>query len=143
MSAESFHNGAVFGTWRLVSLNAIRPNGESTTGWLGAKPTGLLVYDPSGAMCVQIMRGPSEPPLRVSDSSHLSYYAYFGTFEIDAGAGTIAHHIQGGVLPEEIGVTYRQDLELSWDELTLLTAPHQSEGERRRNRIVWQRAKRD
>jgi hypothetical protein len=134
MNAQ-FSSEQIFGVWRLVSLNAIKPNGEATTGWLGAKPTGLLVYDRNGYMSVQIMSGPR------GRSSQGQYYAYFGTFEIDEKARTVVHHVHGSLRPDEVGVTYKQDVTLSQDQLTLLTARHLVDGEERRNQIVWQRGK--
>jgi hypothetical protein len=134
MNAQ-FGSAQLFGVWQLVSLDAIRPNGEATTGWLGAKPTGLLVYDRSGYMSVQIMSGPR------GRSSQDQYYAYFGTFEIDERAQTVVHRVQGALRPDEVGVNYKQDFTLSQDQLTLLTARHLVDGEERRNQIVWRRAK--
>src|SRR5262245_39720835 len=132
MNAQ-FGSAQLFGVWQLVSLDAIKPNGEATTGWLGAKPTGLLVYDRSGYMSVQIMRGPR------GRSGQDQYYAYFGTFEIDERAQTVIHRVHGALRPDEVGVNYKQDFTLSQDQLTLLTARHLVEGEERRNRIVWRR----
>jgi hypothetical protein len=132
MNAQ-FGSAQLFGVWQLVSLDAIKPNGEATTGWLGAKPTGLLVYDRSGYMSVQIMSGPR------GRSSQDQYYAYFGTFEIDERAQTVVHRVQGALRPDEVGVNYKQDFTLSQDRLTLLTARHLVDGEERRNQIVWRR----
>jgi Lipocalin-like domain len=131
----------LFGAWRLLSLDAIKADGEATTGWLGRKPTGLLVYDRSGYMSVQIMRGPRGLSVEQDEKSASApaYYAYFGAFEVDDRTHTIAHIVLGSLRSEEVGVTYTQDFELSPDQLTLLTARHLVDGEERRNRIVWQR----
>ena len=138
MNDAQIRSEELFGVWQLVSLDAIKPNGEATTGWLGAKPTGLLVYDRSGYMSVQIMSGPRDSSGQ-DQEKHASYYAYFGTFEIDAEAQTTVHRVQGSLLPDEIGVDYTQNLALSQDQLILLTARHLVDGEERRNRIVWRR----
>jgi hypothetical protein len=131
----------LFGAWRLLSLDAIKANGEATTGWLGRKPTGLLVYDRSGYMSVQIMSGPRERSVERDKNrpSGPAYYAYFGAFDVDDRVHTITHIVLGSLRSEEVGVTYTQDFELSHDELTLLTARHLVDGEERRNRIAWQR----
>ncbi|HET7613200.1 MAG TPA: lipocalin-like domain-containing protein [Gemmatimonadaceae bacterium] len=128
------------GVWRLVSLDAIKPDGKLTTGWLGPRPAGLLVYDRSGYLAVQIMRGPRERT--VPDQMRASrpqYYAYFGTFEVDERAHTIVHRVQGSLFPDEAGVSYRQDVTVFRDHLILVTARHLVDGEERRNRIEWQR----
>ncbi len=125
----------ITGTYRLVTLEAIRPNGEVTTGWLGAKPTGLIVYDSSGYMSVQIMKDPQEA------SVQNDYYAYFGTYEIDEKTETVIHHVEGSLHPDEVGVSYIQAFTLLEDRLILTTAKHPVEGEERRNRLVLTRVK--
>jgi hypothetical protein len=112
---------------------------NSQRGWLGPRPTGLLVYDRSGYLAVQIMHGPRERT--VPDQARASrpeYYAYFGTFEVDERAHTIVHRVQGSLFPDEAGVSYRQDFTVSRDHLILVTALHLVDGEERRNRIEWQ-----
>lgn len=142
MNEAPFRAAELFGIWRLVSLDAMRPNGEAATGWLGADPAGSLAYDGSGYMSVQIMSGPREraPQDRETPVSRAGYYAYFGAFEIDEEARTIVHHVQGSLWADEVGVSYTQDFAVSGDRLLLLTATHRVDGEERRNRIVWQRA---
>jgi hypothetical protein len=141
MNEVGFRATEFFGAWLLISLNAIRPNGETTTGWLGKRPSGLLVYDPSGFLSVQIMSDPREPyghdPENLAVHAH--YYAYFGTFEIDERSKTITHHVRGSLRPDEIGLIYQQTFTLSDDQLTLLTATHVVAGEERRNLITWRR----
>lgn len=139
MSKTGHHSNGLFGVWHLASLDAVKTNGEVATGWLGTSPTGLLAYDRSGYMCVQMMRGGRTG----QDEGEAAYYAYFGALEIDEEARTTLHHVQGSLLPDEVGLTYRQDFTLSGHRLTLLTAAHLFHGEERRNRIVWQRAKTD
>src|SRR5260221_10232537 len=46
------------GTWRLVSIETLRSNGEVTYPFYGKHPEGLLIYDPSGWMSVQIVSDP-------------------------------------------------------------------------------------
>lgn len=45
------------GRWKLVSLEAVRPNGEVVREW-GPHPTGYLSYDASGFVSVQFERDP-------------------------------------------------------------------------------------
>jgi hypothetical protein len=135
MNDDQLRLEELFGVWQLMSLDAIRPNGEATTGWLGTTPTGLLVYDRTGYMCVQLMRDPRE------GSVQDGYYAYFGTFEIDERAHTTVHRVEGSLRPDEVGINYEQNVALSRDELTLMTAGHLVDGEARRNRIVWRRVR--
>ena len=48
----------VVGTWRLVSVETLRPNGGVSHEWMGRNLLGLIVYDATGHMAVQIMRDP-------------------------------------------------------------------------------------
>jgi len=49
---------ALIGTWKLVSVETLRPSGEISHEWMGRNPTGLIIYDPTGHMSVQFMRDP-------------------------------------------------------------------------------------
>jgi hypothetical protein len=128
----------LFGMWELVSLEAIKKNGDAHTGWLGEKPTGILVYDRSGRMSVQIMSGPRDS--KDKPESFFGYYAYFGTLEVNQEKQTIIHHVEGSIRSDEIGVDYEQDFTVTETQLVLLTPPHVVFGEERRNRIVWKRS---
>src|SRR6266566_6309407 len=57
----------VVGTWRLISIEATRLNGEVIHNW-GQNPTGLIIYDSSGRMAVQFMRDP--PDFRFQSFNH-------------------------------------------------------------------------
>src|SRR5262249_57665500 len=61
----------------------------------GGEPVGLIIYDPSGHMSVQIMPG-REQRLASPISQFLSY---FGTYTIDEGASTVTHHRHGDIRP--------------------------------------------
>ena len=54
------------GTWRLVSIETVRPSGEVIYPFYGKHPEGLLMYDRSGWMSVQIV---SDPKPTVPNSS--------------------------------------------------------------------------
>ena len=100
------------GTWRLVTLETVRPNGEVIYPFYGKHPEGLIVYDRHGWMRVQIV---SDPPSAVPKDSSWegflaapsaekvaaveSYYAYFGTWTVDPSNSTVTHHIQQSLRP--------------------------------------------
>ncbi len=46
------------GAWQLVRLETVRPNGEIIYPFYGKHPQGLLIYDGSGMMSVQIVSDP-------------------------------------------------------------------------------------
>lgn len=140
----------LIGTWRLVSVETIRPNGEALTDWMGRRPTGLIVYLPSGVMAVQIMRDP-RPVMAGADydkatpvekvSAIDGYYAYYGTYEVDATSQTVTHNVQASLRPDEVGIRYQRRFVLAGDRLTLTTPPSNESGEARFNRLVWERMK--
>src|ERR1700693_3516035 len=94
------------GAWRLVSVEG---NPPGRTG-IFDRPTGLLIYDPSGRMSVQIVvradRKPFAPNTKGLLSATLeekadafdSYAAYFGTYTVDAQAGTVTHHLEDNLV---------------------------------------------
>ena len=44
---------AVLGTWKLVSVETLRQNGQVSTIWMGPNPIGLIIYQPNGYMSVR------------------------------------------------------------------------------------------
>lgn len=133
------------GRWNLVSLEAVRPNGEVVREW-GPKPTGYLSYDASGFVSVQFMRDPRaasqarELTFDERREAFESYYAYYGRFEVDAQEGSVTHHIEGSLRPYEVGTDLKRFFKLSGDRLDLSTPPQQFEaGEPRVYRLIWER----
>jgi|SRR5580698_960672 Lipocalin-like domain len=94
------------GTWRLVSIDS----GESRL--FGESPVGVLMYDADGNVAVQIMRNPRPefaantmgfPTPKDLQVAYKGYYAYYGTYTIDAAAGQITHHLNGSLRPGDVG----------------------------------------
>jgi hypothetical protein len=54
-------------------------------------PRGIIIYDPSGHMAVQIVPGREAR----ADAPASQFIAYFGTYSIDERAGTVTHHREG------------------------------------------------
>src|SRR6266702_826936 len=48
----------LIGAWQLISVETIGARGEITYPFYGRKPQGLLIYDPSGWMSIQIVSDP-------------------------------------------------------------------------------------
>ena len=139
------------GAWRLVSVETVRPNGEVIYPFYGRHPEGLLIYDRSGWMSVQIVSDP-KPTVPLSDSREgflaapaaekvsavAGYYAYFGTWTVDPSGPTVAHHIQQSLYPGERGEEGVRRLSLNGGRLTLLAKAHEM-GEDHERRLVWER----
>ena len=138
------------GSWRLVSVTTVRPNGEESTDWSGPKPSGLLMYQPNGYMSVQIRR---DPPASWSYKSSADasvderakafdrYYGYYGKYDVDEGKGIVRHYVESSLLPHEVGVTYERRFRLDGDRLYLASTPLPFKGEERYNKLIWERMK--
>jgi hypothetical protein len=139
------------GTWKLVSIEERRADGELVTPLdYGPDPIGLLIYDATGHISVHAMRrGRTKLP---SDDVHLAspeqakaaftgYNAYFGTYEVDQKQGIVIHHVQGSLIPNWEGGDQRRKFELHGDRLILIPPEIQAAGEKRTRRLTWERVK--
>ena len=141
----------LIGAWRLVSLETVRPNGEVIYPFFGRHPEGLLMYDRSGWMSVQIVADP-KPMVPPSDSREGflaapavekasaidGYYAYCGTWTVDPSGQTVTHHIRQSLSPGERGEEAVRRLSLDGNRLTLVAKAHET-GEDHERRLVWER----
>jgi ketosteroid isomerase-like protein len=94
------------GTWKLVAFERRGPDGElrpSTNSF----SNGLLVYTSTGHISQQLTRegrqtfsgrGSGEE----AQEALYSYLAYFGTFTVNEGQGTVTHHRQAHLIPGRV-----------------------------------------
>ena len=139
------------GAWRLVSIETVRPSDEIIYPFYGKHPEGLLVYDRSGWMSVQIVADPKptvprttsrEEFLKASPSDKSAaidgYYAYYGTWTVDESASTVTHHIRQSLMPGERDQDGVRGASLQGNRLTLTAKAHEM-GEDHQRRLVWER----
>jgi hypothetical protein len=140
----------LIGAWQLVSVETIRPSGEVIYPYYGKLPEGLLIYDRSGWMSVQIVSDP-KPDIPNSDSRAAilaatpeqkasaleGYYAYFGTWTVDPSGPTVTHHLKQSLYPGERGEDFVRQVPFDGDRLTLIAKVHET-GEDHQRRLVWQ-----
>ena len=91
---------AIIGSWRLVSYEDRDSDGVAAYPY-GRTPAGMLVYDATGHMAIQIMK---QPPPHVASADwdkftvnervalYDGYVAYFGRYEVDASRGVVIHY---------------------------------------------------
>ncbi len=141
----------LIGAWRLVSVETIRPNGEILYSFYGTHPEGLIIYDRSGWMSVQIVSDP-QPTVPKGDSRDAfrsapveekaaaadGYYAYFGRWTIDVAASTVTHHLKNSLYPGERGSEFVRHFTISGNRLTLIAKVHEM-GEEHQRKLVWER----
>lgn len=143
------------GAWQLVSVETVRPSGEIIYPYYGKHPQGLIVYDPSGWMSVQIVSDPKPTvpkddtregfhgsPLAERAAAADGYYAYFGTYSVDTAASTVTHHIKESLYPGERGEEGVRHFEIVNDQLILVAKVHEM-GENHQRRLTWQRVPND
>jgi hypothetical protein len=115
------------GTWKLVAYED-RPVGAPPEHPYGTNPVGLLVYDGTGHMAIQIMKTPA-PKVASGDEYNVTsqeklalidgYVAYFGTYTVDWTKHVVTHIAQGDLYSLYIGRLEERPFELNGDRLTL------------------------
>ena len=136
----------LLGAWRLAEYAFTDGDGAVTHPW-GESAEGLIIFEASGQMSAQIMRPGREtvpPPgdgdgdaARPAEQAFRGYVAYFGSYEVDAEAGTLSTRVTGALNPAMVGTEQRREFELAGDRLTLRTpetGPRNTSGV-----LVWER----
>jgi hypothetical protein len=135
------------GTWKLIACENRSEDGQIQQTF-GANPKGILMYDAGGRMSVHLMGGNrtrfTSPDVHGGTASELkeafdSYMSYFGTYEIDAAAGTVAHHLEGCSYPNWVGTTQQRFLKIEGKRLSLSTPPMRVDGKGVRVFLIWER----
>ena len=134
------------GTWKLISVEQRRPNGEIVYP-RGKAPAGLLIYDRSGHMAVQIMNenNPGASPDAALDQLKAAvggYGAYFGTYEVQEKEGFVVHNVQGSLFKSYRDSHQKRFFEFSGNRLVLTPPPVTVDGETRTTRLTWERVAR-
>jgi Lipocalin-like domain len=144
----------LIGSWRLVSRESRRANGEMVPdAGLATVPLGLLIYDRSGHVAAQLSRQdrtlamlPDECRLAIEtkgtpDTAQtiLGYDAYFGTFTIDEKAGTVTHHLVAAIFPGDIGKDIQRRFSLSGNRLTISFDTTTRDAVHVTRTLIWER----
>ena len=133
------------GTWRLVSLEMRKPDGQ--VGYpLGHDAVGYLMYAEDGYMSVAMMnadrpkfasgdirRGTIEEKVAASDT----YVSYCGRYEIRDDK--IIHHIAVSFFPNWIGVDQERAFKFDGNRLSLSTLPFLADGLQQTSHLIWER----
>ena len=135
------------GSWKLVSSEYRRPDGEVTYP-MGRDATGIIMYDAGGHMSVQIM-SPNRPAFASGDqfkgttaeikSAFKGFIAYYGTYETNEKESTVTHHVEGSSFPNWVGVAQKRFFEFSGNRLILRTSPMPMGGEQITGVLTWER----
>ena len=153
-AASGVERSELVGLWHLVRIDYSGPAGPLPDPFFGTDLDGLIVYDTSGWMSVQIARrerprlprtgnrttGTNSPmDAQLKALALDSYYAYFGTWEYDPVKSVIVHHIKASVLPFETGVDLPREVVITGHQLSLVV--HNKVNDEPRTRVlVWERS---
>jgi hypothetical protein len=143
--------GKFLGAWRLVSVEGNSPVRHVAYD----HPTGLIMYDRSGWMSVQIaIKGERKPFAngRASGTQEEkaaafdSYFSYYGPYTIDARAQTVTHHIRDYSYPDGAGIENVRWFEFQGPDRLILIPTEDGHGGtiNRANatyKLVWERIK--
>ena len=142
MLPEQFHGvwGLISYEFRLADGIRLRPMGQ------GAR--GLLIYERSGYMMLQVM-DPDRPLFESGDwlkgtpeeiqAAWEGAFADYGTFELDERRQMIIHHVQGASFPNWVGNARELFFEFAGKCLTLMTLPMPLAGEQAVGYLTWER----
>src|SRR5215470_5694916 len=121
----------LIGTWKAISWESVRSNGQVLNISMGLHPTGLIIYQPNGYMAVQIMADPrptfaqnpatTPPPYDEFRNAFFGYYGYWGTYTINEAGNGVVHHVQGSERPGEIGRNYQRSVSVDGTKLVITT----------------------
>lgn len=115
------------GTWQVMEVVDTDPAGKIQHPY-GERPTGYIVYDPTGHLHVQLMRTPATTPFAEGDqkgsdrevrAAYDGYVAYFGTYRVDEAQSRVIHEVQGSLMPSYTGTDQPRPFKLSGDELII------------------------
>lgn len=140
----------LIGTWKLIGYDSSDAESQQVRG---AKPNGLIYYDNTGHMAVQIspdrarrkFTGPvsgiftgPRPTADEALDAVMGYGAYFGTYSVDERAKTVTHKRQGNLNPNGLGDFVRR-YEFRGDDVVVLTPLNDTN--LRSVRLSWERLK--
>ena len=139
------------GAWRLVSVEGTSP----AFHFAYDHPTGLLIYDRSGWMAVQIaikgdrkafVNGIASGTLEEKAAAFDNYVSYYGTYLLDSKAQTITHHLEDYSYPGGRGKDNVRWFEFQGNDHLLLIPREDGNGGviDRKNatyKLLWERVK--
>ena len=111
------------GTWKLVRFENI--DGGVSEHPFGENPIGYFIYTSDGRVSIHIQEAevPAEwRSLKVPPDEGQPepwYVGYFGRYSVDAEAGTVTHHVEGGTLLAYPGTDQVRPFVLEGDRLLI------------------------
>lgn len=142
MSSQS-----LLGSWNLLSWE-IKSSEAAVTYPIGENPRGVITYDETGRMAVQVMqpdrpRSDSADPYGASPeeivSAWMGFMSYAGSYEHDALNKRVVHHIEICSFPNWVGTSQERFYDFDNGQLVLSTLPISLGGESAVSTLLWER----
>lgn len=146
-------NNPLIGTWKLVSITAIFPDGSINKEAFGANPIGYINYTTEGKMMVifsksqrQFLSGNSASPLTNAIHSvpveeraeaFSTFNSYAGNYTLDGDK--VIHHVEIASVPNRIGKSLTRTFRLNGNRVTLKTPPSKSDDTSKIFELTWER----
>jgi len=140
------HGTSLTGAWKLLVFE-FRSEGQVVFP-LGTNFLGLCLYDSTGYMAMQIMRG-DRPRFAANDqlagtpdevaAALTGCISYFGTYVVDETHGVVVHHVSQSLFPNWIGTDLVRFYRISGDRLIVSAPTVQVRGHLMDAMLVWER----
>jgi len=146
-------NNPLLGTWKLISITAIFPDGKIDKEAFGANPIGYITYTIEGKMMVmfsknkrQLLSGNSASPLTNAIHSvpieeraeaFSTFNSYAGSYSLDGDK--VIHHVEIASIPNRIGKSLTRTFILKGNQVTLKTPPSRSDDTPKIFELTWER----
>jgi hypothetical protein len=151
--SNSYQNNPLLGTWKLISITAIFPDGNVGKEAFGANPIGYITYTTEGKMMVIFSKG-DRPLLSGNSASPLTAAIHqvpieeraeaFSTFNSYAGSYTldgnkVIHHVEIASIPNRIGKSLTRTFTLNGNRVILKTPPSKNDDTPKMFELIWER----
>lgn len=146
-------NNPLLGTWKLIEIKAIFPDGTINDEAFGINPIGYITYTIEGKMMVMFSKS-ERPFLSGNSASPLTNAIHsvpieeraeaFSTFNSYAGSYTVdgekvIHHVEIASIPNRIGKSLTRNFKLNGNRITLKTPPSKSDDIPKIFELTWER----
>jgi hypothetical protein len=142
---------SLVGTWMLTSReDRTRDAAVHPDPGLGSDPVAVLIYDAAGNFAAQFMKRdrsrlePAAPAAGAAPNNsraQAGYDAYFGTYTVDDGAGTVTQRLAGALSAENVGMVLTRAMTVEGDELTIHLETNALDGVPIVRTLRWRRAR--
>lgn len=136
------------GTWLLQSRIDVTKDGKRHPDpMLGEDPVALLVYDDTGHFSAQFMKRDRSnatvaapvPGAKNNTMAQGGYDAYFGTYTVDDGKGTVTQKLLGSLSAANVGMVLTRGMQVTGDTLVITLETTAADGTPVVRTLTWRR----